>query len=134
VESEERRRFITRIAFSPDGQLLASTNRQEITLWDLHTQRRPQVLRTGESVDRTRELVFSADGSRLRTNRGMWPLPGASELAIYYPGRPCGHRRMGYLENGSRLVDSSPLSLEHRCCWQCGSICFPVRSSHLDRI
>ena len=62
------------IAFSPDGRLLAFTNHQGITLWDLHARRRPQVLRTGE----TSELVFSADGSRLRTNWGMWPLPSTS--------------------------------------------------------
>ena len=46
------------IAFSPDGQLLAFTDKY---------------------VGRTSELDFSADGSRLRTNRGMWPLPGASD-------------------------------------------------------
>jgi WD40 repeat protein len=69
-----------RIAFSPDGRLLASMDDREIILWDLHARRGHQVLRTGEYVPRTMssELVFSADGSRLRTNRGMWPLPGAS--------------------------------------------------------
>ena len=63
---------------SPDGQLLASINRQEIILWDLYAQRRPQALRTGEYVNWTSELVFSADGSRLRTTHGMLPLPSAS--------------------------------------------------------
>jgi len=66
------------IAFSPDGQLLASTINQGITLWDLHARRRPQVLCTGKDVGMSHELVFSADGSRLRTNRGMWPLPNTS--------------------------------------------------------
>ena len=73
------------IAFSPDGELLASTDGREITLWDLHTRRMPQVLRTGGSVHRTRGLVFSADGSRLRTNHGMWPLPGASNSLSTIP-------------------------------------------------
>jgi hypothetical protein len=31
------------------------------------------------------ELAFSADGSRLRTNRGMWPLPGASNSLSTIP-------------------------------------------------
>jgi WD40 repeat protein len=73
------------IAFSPDGQLLASTDDLEITLWDLHTRRMSQVLRTGESDNRIRELDFSADGSRLRTNRGMWPLPGVSNSLSTIP-------------------------------------------------
>jgi WD40 repeat protein len=51
------------IAFSPDGQLLASTDGLEIALWDLHARRRSQVLRIGEYVGGTSELDFSADGS-----------------------------------------------------------------------
>ena len=35
----------------------------------------PQVLHTGKLIE---ELAFSADGSQLRTNHGMWPLPGLS--------------------------------------------------------
>ena len=74
-----------RIAFSPDRQLLASMDHNEIILWDLHTRRMPQVLRIGESDDWTRQLAFSADGSQLRTNRGMLPLPGASNSRSTIP-------------------------------------------------
>jgi WD40 repeat protein len=71
--------YYEKIAFSPDGQLLASINRHKITLWDLYSQRRPQVLCIGDSVRMTGQLVFSADGSRLRTKCGMLPLPSVSD-------------------------------------------------------
>jgi hypothetical protein len=74
-----------RIAFSPDRHLLALMDDEAITLCDLHTRRMPQVLRTGEPIHRTRELAFSADSSTLRTNRGMWPLPDASNSLSAIP-------------------------------------------------
>jgi WD40 repeat protein len=51
------------IAFSPDSTVLATDNRQHVTLWDAHTGAILTTL-TGHSAPIT-QLIFSADGTRL---------------------------------------------------------------------
>ncbi|KAN0070869.1 hypothetical protein V8E54_011034 [Elaphomyces granulatus] len=63
------------VAFSPNSQLLTCTLKEgEITIRNLHSRTRPWVLDLGGTV---KELAFSVDGSQLRTNIGVMPLPAS---------------------------------------------------------
>lgn len=60
---------VNAVAFSPDGQLVASGSHDStIKLWDVATGTTTQTLNTDESVQ---ELSFSVDGSCLLTNREL---------------------------------------------------------------
>ncbi|OXV05605.1 hypothetical protein Egran_06627, partial [Elaphomyces granulatus] len=62
------------LAFSPNNQLLACTKEGEIIIWNLHSRTRPWVLDFGGTA---KELAFSVDGSQLRTDIGVMPLPAS---------------------------------------------------------
>jgi hypothetical protein len=49
-----------------------------------------------------------------RVENKSWSVATARRV----PRRPRSHQWMGYLEDGPRLVDSSPLPIPELCCWQ----------------
>jgi WD40 repeat protein len=64
---------VSNVAFSPDGQRLASFGGREVRMWDAQTGQQLLVLTSG-----SRDLAFSRDGHWLVADRKLWdatPLP-----------------------------------------------------------
>ncbi len=58
-------RSVTRVAFSPDGKLLASAGDRKVKLWDVQTRKESRTLEHENGVN---GLAFSPDGKRLATS------------------------------------------------------------------
>ncbi len=67
-------RNIARVAFSPDGETLASTLENTILLWDVETGEQKAVL-SGHSNTTIASLAFSPDGGMLASGAGPGNLP-----------------------------------------------------------
>jgi hypothetical protein len=74
LDLERIRATVLAVAFSPNNQLLACTEEGKIIIRNLHSRTRPWVLDLGGTA---KELAFSVDGSQLRTNIGVMPLPAS---------------------------------------------------------
>jgi WD40 repeat protein len=74
--------YITDLAYSPDGQLLAVSNTQnEVTLWDTGTNTVARTL-SGHTDD-VSCIAFSGDGQLLAAGAGGFDLPSDSTIRIW---------------------------------------------------
>lgn len=63
------RKFIGRVAYSPDGQIVATSGNYDVSLWDTQTGDLITSFGSGDDVYLA-DLVFSADGNTVATARG----------------------------------------------------------------
>jgi WD40 repeat protein len=74
--------YITDLAYSPDGHLLAVSNtHNQITLWDMRTNTIARTL-TGHTDD-VSCIAFSPNGQLLAAGAGGWDLPSDSTIKLW---------------------------------------------------
>jgi WD40 repeat protein len=70
--------YVMSVAFSPDGERLASASWQEVIVWDTRTGAKLQTLRG--LVGSVQSVAFSADGKRLAAAGGY---KGKGEIKVW---------------------------------------------------
>lgn len=85
--------LVEAMAYSPDGQTLATGSFREVTLWDVG-KRQPKA-RVGGFADRVVAIAYSADGSRIATGGGAATEDGEIKL-FDAAGTPAGEIKNGH--------------------------------------
>ena len=98
------------VAFSPDGQFLASVNiRGRVTIWNVATNREVATLTNWRKRRSSEDLVFSADGSHLAASNAqavrVWSLTGATER-MTLPGHTGGVPGVAFSPTDNLLVSA----------------------------
>jgi WD40 repeat protein len=84
--------WVDRLAFSPDGDILAGGGPATIVLWDLRTGKELDRLTAHEFEEQVAGLAFSRDGGRLAAHSGhmtfIWHVPTSAEDQGHPKARP----------------------------------------------
>lgn len=113
---------INAMAFSPDGQLLATATNQRVMLWDVRSGRSICTLESAEGIGAS-TISFSKDGSRILSNMQLWDAVTGRQIrrvgdnnlgfALFYHGdTQILHRPGDYLIDDIRTGPSRKIVME----------------------